>query len=98
MVSLFRHTSHFLHFLHQVQRKAEDELDHQREKHLKRSELAHIPFLKMEIAREQDAIVERKILRDKEHARRDGLHKQRQIELQQITQAKLIKLLTLATR
>jgi len=64
-------------------------MDCQRKKHLLRSELSHIPFLRMEISQEQDAIVERKILRHAEHLRRGELYKQRQGELQQITQAKL---------
>ena len=64
-------------------------MDHQREKHLLRSDLKHIPFLRMEIAREQDEIVDRKIIRDAEHVRRQDLHKDREIELQQITQAKM---------
>ena len=75
--------------LNTLQRKAEDELDHQKEHHMTHLETAHTPFIKQKIENELEDIEERKILRDKEHKRRHHLHIEREQELRALNQAKL---------
>jgi len=75
--------------LNEFQRMAEDELDHQREKHLKTLPNMGTPYVQVKIQHEREDIDDRKNLRNKEHLRRNHLHVQREGELRQMMQAKM---------
>ena len=67
-------------------------MDRQVEHHLSRLETADTPYIREKIHQEHDNVIQRKIMRDREHERRKGLRRERELELQRITQAKLERL------